>query len=362
MNPQFYGNTLLSWIIACAVGVSVFFVSMLIKNRIASRLEPLVQKKPLPPLKIALELLRHTKVFFLVVVAIFFGLHALSLPPALYRAISILTVLAFLFQMAIWFDWLIYYFVSRYVERAMVRDAAAATTAKALGIVLRLILWALILLLALDNMGIDVTAVVAGLGIGGVAVALAVQNILGDLFSSFSIVLDKPFLVGDFIVIDDFGGTVEHVGLKTTRLRSLSGEQLVFSNSDLLRARIRNYKRMYERRVVFSFGVIYQTPSEKLSAIPDIVKAIITSQERTRFDRAHFLKFGNSSLDFEVVYYVLSPDYNVYMDTQQAINLAIYERFAEEGIEFAYPTQTVYLKAEALPSQLAQGEATNEAQ
>ncbi len=362
MNYQLYGNSLLSWIIACAVSIAVFFVLRFIRNRIASRLEPLVQKKSLPPLKITLELLRHTKTFFLVMVAIFFGLHALSLPPTLYRAVSILTVLAFLFQMAIWFDWLIYYFVSRYAERAMARDAAAATTAKALGVVLRLILWALILLLALDNMGIDVTALVAGLGIGGVAIALAVQNILGDLFSSFSIVLDKPFLVGDFIIVDDLMGTVEHVGLKTTRLRSLSGEQLIFSNSDLLRARIRNYKRMYERRVVFSFGVVYQTPHEKLSVIPGIVKEVITSQERTRFDRAHFLKFGNFSLDFEVVYYILSPDYNVYMDIQQAINLALCERFAEEGIEFAYPTQTIYLKAEGLPSQLAQGEATNEAQ
>lgn len=362
MNHQFYGNTLLSWVTACAIGIAVFFVLRFIRSRIASRLEPLAQKRPIPPFEIALQFLRHTKALFLVMVAIFFGSLALSLPPTLSRAISIFAVLAFLFQVAIWFDWLIYYFVSRYAERAMARDAAAATTARALGVILRLILWALILLLALDNMGINVTAVVAGLGIGGVAVALAVQNILGDLFSSFSIVLDKPFLVGDFIIVDDLMGTVEHVGLKTTRLRSLSGEQLVFSNSDLLRARIRNYKRMYERRVVFSFGVVYQTPSEKLSVIPGIVKEIITSQERTRFDRAHFLKFGNSSLDFEVVYYVLSPDYNVYMDTQQAINLAIYERFAEEGIEFAYPTQTIYLKAEGLPSQLAQGEAINEAQ
>lgn len=354
MNYQFYGNALLSWIIACAVGLSIFFVLKIAKNRIALRLESLVQKKALPPFQIALELFRHTKTSFFIIVAIHFGSLVLSLPPTLARAISILTILTFLFQMAVWFDWLIYYFISRYAERTMVKDAAAATTAKALGVILRLILWALILLLALDNMGIDVTAVVAGLGIGGIAVALAVQNILGDLFSSFSIVLDKPFLVGDFIIVDDLMGTVEHVGLKTTRLRSLSGEQLVFSNSDLLNARIRNYKRMYERRVVFSFGVTYQTPQEKLSAIPGIVKGIISSQERTRFDRAHFLKFGNSSLDFEVVYYVLSPDYNVYMDIQQAINLAIYESFAEEGIEFAYPTQTVYLKVEDgnLPAQL----------
>jgi len=205
-----------------------------------------------------------------------------------------------------------------------------------------------ILLLALDNMGVDITALIAGLGIGGIAVALALQNVLGDLFASLSIVLDKPFVIGDFIIVDDLLGTVERIGLKTTRVRSLYGEQLVFSNSDLLNSRIRNYKRMFERRILFSIGVTYQTPHEKLATIPGIIREVIESQEQVRFDRAHFKEYGDSALKFEIVYYVLVPDYNTHMDIQQAINLAIVRRFEEEKIEFAFPTQTLYLKPEPM--------------
>jgi len=195
----------------------------------------------------------------------------------------------------------------------------------------------------LDNLGVDITALVAGLGIGGIAVALAAQNVLGDLFASLSIVLDKPFVVGDFLNVDDFLGSVEHVGLKTTRLRSLSGEQLVFSNNDLLNSRIRNYGRMFERRVVFSLGVTYETPPEKLRGIPTIIREAVEAKDKVRFDRAHFQKYGDFALVFEVVYYVLSSDYTLCMDIQQSVNLRIYERFAEEGIEFAYPTQKLYV-------------------
>ena len=206
----------------------------------------------------------------------------------------------------------------------------------------RVAIWSVILLAALDNLGVNITTMIAGLGVGGIAVALAAQNILGDLFASLSIVLDKPFVVGDFLSIGDFLGSVERVGIKTTRLRSLSGEQLIFSNNDLLASRIRNYGRMLERRVVFSLGVTYQTPAAKLKIIPDMLRAAVESQEAVRFDRAHFQKYGDFALIFEVVYYVLSADYNEYMDIQQAINLKIFEEFDAEDIEFAYPTQTVY--------------------
>jgi small-conductance mechanosensitive channel len=208
--------------------------------------------------------------------------------------------------------------------------------------VVRLAVWSAALLLMLDNLGVDVTALVAGLGVGGIAVALAVQNILGDLFASLSIALDKPFVIGDFVIVGDFMGTIERVGLTTTRIRSLSGEQLVFSNSDLLASRIRNYKRMQERRVAFSVGVTYQTSPDTLEAIPGMIRELIENQQTTRFDRAHFKAFGDSAYLFEIVYYVLDPDYNRFMDTQQAINLGICRRFAEHGIEFAYPTRTVH--------------------
>jgi small-conductance mechanosensitive channel len=229
----------------------------------------------------------------------------------------------------------------------MEEDAAGATTVNALGFIARAGLWWVLLLMGLSNLGVDITAFIAGFGIGGIAVALAVQNVLGDLFASLSIVLDKPFVIGDFIIVDDLLGTVEHVGLKTTRLRSLSGEQLVFSNSDLLNSRIRNFKRMYHRRVVFEFGVTYQTPYEKAARIGALVREIVEAQEKTRFDRAHFKEYGDFALVYEVVYHVLEPDFNVYMDIQQAINLEIFRRFEEENISFAYPTQTLYVASGA---------------
>ena len=201
----------------------------------------------------------------------------------------------------------------------------------------------IVALIALDNLGIDVTALIAGIGIGGIAIVLAVQNILSDLFASLSIIIDKPFVIGDFIIVGDLMGTVERIGLKTTRVRSLSGEQIIFSNSDLLSSRVRNYKRMYERRVAFSLGVTYDTKVELLERIPSMIEEIIGSQENTRFDRCHFKSFGDFALIFETVYYLLTPDYTAYMDAQQGINLAIARRFEEEGIEFAYPTQTIHL-------------------
>ena len=207
----------------------------------------------------------------------------------------------------------------------------------------RVIVWGLGLVFLLDNLGFKVSSVLAGLGVGGVAVALAAQAVLGDLFSYLSIFFDRPFEIGDFIIVDDYLGCVENIGIKTTRIKSLSGEQLVFSNSDLTSSRVKNYKRMEERRVVFKFGVVYETSLQRLKEIPKMVKKIIEDIPEARYDRAHFFEYGNFSLDFEVVYYVLSGDYNKYMDLQQEINFAIKEEFERFDIEFAFPTQTVHL-------------------
>ena len=223
-------------------------------------------------------------------------------------------------------------------------DGANRMTMNALSFLGRIALWAIVLLLILDNLGVDVTALVAGLGIGGIAIALAVQNVLSDLFASLSIVLDKPFIPGDFVVVGDMAGSVEHIGIKTTRIRSISGEQLIFSNTDLLGSRIRNFGRMRERRVVFSLGVTYQTPADKLERIPGIIREAIEGQEQVRFDRSHFASYGDSALNFETVYYVGSSDYATHMDILQSVNLAVYRRFATEGIEFAYPTQTLFVE------------------
>jgi len=199
-------------------------------------------------------------------------------------------------------------------------------------------------LMALDNVGVNVTALITGLGVGGIAVALALQNVLGDLLASLSIVLDKPFVIGDAITVDTLTGTVESIGLKTTRLRSVSGEQLVISNGDLLKSRIHNWKRMAERRVVLAFGVSCGTPPGTVERIPGLVRALVEGQDLTRFDRAHFKGFGASSLDFEAVYWILSADYGLFMDRQQAIGLGLLRAFEREGIELASAAPTVVVR------------------
>lgn len=210
-------------------------------------------------------------------------------------------------------------------------------------LLLNIIIWALGALSLFANLGYDVTTIIAGLGIGGIAIALAAQNILGDLFNYFVIFFDRPFEIGDFIVIDDKKGNVEHIGIKTTRLKSLTGEQLVFSNSDLTNSRIHNFKRMERRRIAFTLGVEYNTPVELLEDIPGIIKDILTEFNDVTLDRVHFMTYGEFSLKYEIIYFVESSDFNRYADIQQQMNLKIYRRFKEKGIRFAYPTQTILL-------------------
>lgn len=210
--------------------------------------------------------------------------------------------------------------------------------------VIQTVFLSFIILMSLSSLGINISALVTGLGVGGIAVALAAQNVLGDLLASLSIVLDKPFVVGDLIVTRTEKGTVEHIGIKTTRLRSVSGEQLILSNKDLLESRVQNFKSLKERRVLQGFGVTYSTSANVLEEIPEMVKKIVTSYEKLRFDRCHFIKYGASSLDFEVVFFVLDSDYTLYMDHQQKILLAIFREFENRGIEFAFPTETIYIE------------------
>jgi small-conductance mechanosensitive channel len=232
-----------------------------------------------------------------------------------------------------------------YLEREGV-DSGSRAAIRHILLILKIAVAGILIVIALDNLGFNISAMIAGLGVTGIVIGLAVQNIVGDLFSSFCIIFDKPFEVGDFIIVGDFMGVVDNVGIKTTRLTSLGGEQLVFSNSDLTGSRIRNYKRMAKRRVVFSLSVEYGTEEEKLKTIPSTVKTIISAIDDTAFDRAHLQRFGDSSLLFEVVYYVLSSDYNKYMDIQQEINLRILSGFKRESINFAFPTQTLHLREE----------------
>lgn len=213
-------------------------------------------------------------------------------------------------------------------------------------LIVNIVIWGIGFVFLFDNLGYDVTAIITGLGIGGIAIALAAQNILGDLFNYFVIFFDRPFEVGDFLIIGEKNGVVEKIGIKTTRIRTLSGEELVFSNADLTNSRIHNYKKMQRRRIVFSVGVTYETPAEKLRQIPGVLKEIVETQELVDFDRAHFKSFGDSSLDFEIVYYINSAEYNIYMDIQQDYNFKIYEKFEEMGVDIAFPTRTLYVRNE----------------
>ncbi|SHK97034.1 mechanosensitive ion channel family protein [Rhodothermus profundi] len=337
------GAPLVAWLKAIGIWAVLSVIFIVVQRVLARRLEALAKRTRTNIDNVIANALRRTRAYFLVGLAFYASVALVQLPQPVVRWGGRIAFVLLLLQVIRWGNGLITFYVERYRKQKLEEDPAAVMSMQALGFIGRLVLWTLVLLVALDNFGVDITALVASVGIAGVAIGLAVQNILGDLFASLSIVLDKPFVVGDFIIVDNYMGTVEHIGLKSTRIRSLTGEQLVFSNSDLLNSRIRNYKRMRERRIVFTVGVVYQTPKEKLEKIPEIIREVVEAQERVRFDRAHFKEFGPSSLNFEVVYWVLDPDYTLYMNIQQAINLAIFERFAQEGIEFAYPTQTLYV-------------------
>ncbi len=254
-------------------------------------------------------------------------------------------MLFFMAQVLVWGNRAILTWGQRYQLENASETGARVTTMTMLLFFVRIVFFSVGLVVIIDNVpGVDITALVAGLGIGGIAVALAVQSLLADIFASLTITIDKPFVLGDFIIVGDQLGVVEHIGLKTTRIRSLWGEELVFANNDLLQSRIRNYKTMKQRRVAFNIGITYDTPVEKIRAVPPKIKEIIDSLEMTRFDRAHFFKHDSHFLNFEIVYYVLAADYNIYMDKQQAINLAIHEYFEEQGIRFALPTRILSVR------------------
>ena len=338
------GNTLQNWLIGTAIATIVFVLAEVVRCLIMRQLKRLVQSNGTIVSTIMLAVVKHTKWLFIFLLALYIGTVVIEITASIRSIINTVVIVALLLQAGLWGSAVLRVVSEQYRQQQMDKDPASVTTLNVLNFIGKIVLWSLVLLLVLDNLGVNITALVAGLGVGGIAVALAVQTILGDLFASLSIVLDKPFVIGDFLIVDDLLGSVEYVGLKTTRLRSLSGEQLVFSNSDLLRSRIRNYGRMYQRRVVFNLGVTYQTPRDKLIKIPEIVRAAIEQQHKTRFDRSHFKEYGDFALVFESVYFVQGPDYNEYMDIQQAVNLQIHEQFEQQGIEFAYPTQTLFVQ------------------
>jgi small-conductance mechanosensitive channel len=355
-----YGGTVLQWLMATGITLAIVLAVRLALPLITRRLEALSKRTRLGFDDALTQALRSTRITLVTLVAIEVGSHALDLAGGAQKLVGGVATIALFLQVGLWLASLLQFWLARSESRALAASPGAATSLAAIGFVGRILLWAVIVLLTLDNLGFNITALVAGLGIGGVAVALAVQNILGDLFASLSIVVDKPFVVGDFIIVGDYLGSVEHIGLKTTRIRSLGGEQIIFSNGDLLNARVRNYKRMYERRIVFKFGVTYQTRAEQLERVPPLVKRIIEGhKDKVRFDRAHFFAFGDSSLDFEVVFWVRSADYNLYMDIQQAVNLALMRELDAMGVQFAYPTRTLHVEGPVRLEDAGRGDGTD---
>ena len=342
LTNVFFGNDIQTWLTALGIAVAALIVLRLVEQVLIVRVQRIAKKTDTIIDDVIIGALRKTKLTYLVIVSVYLGGVVLTLPETVRSIDWRILMVATWLQLGVWLSTGLQIWLQHY--RATEEDGANRTTMNALSFIVRVVIWATILLLILDNLGVDVTALVTGLGIGGVAIALAVQNVLSDLFASLSIVLDKPFVNGDFIVVGDLAGSVEHVGIKTTRIRSLSGEQLVFSNNDLLTSRIRNYGRMNERRVVFNLGVTYQTPADKLERIPGLIREAIDAQAQVRFDRSHFAAYGDSALNFETVYYVGSSDYAQHMDILQAVNLALFRRFEQEGIEFAYPTQTLFVE------------------
>ena len=337
----FLGNDLRAWAIAAVQFAVWFTVLPLARAFITRRVKALKPEQSAAPLELVLALLRKTSRLSLIVIATWLALRWLIIPERFDRWIMGALLFVLWLQVARWGTAMVNYLVEQRRRRgdSEAADAASLNILRFVGVAL---VWVIAFLLLLANLGIDITALIAGLGIGGIAIALAMQNVLGDLLASLSIALDKPFKVGDFLTIGEEKGTVEHIGIKSTRLRSISGEQIVMSNSDLLSSRVRNFGLLFERRINFKIGIVYETPRDKIERVPRILEEAIRAQPKVRFDRAHFAAFGDFSLNYEAVYFVLDPAYGTYMDVQQAIYLRIHEEFKKAGIEFAYPTAVQY--------------------
>jgi small-conductance mechanosensitive channel len=358
MTFTLLGNPLQHWGAALAVALgatAAMYGARALALRRVSRLAP----RPHTRIDHVLaDMLASTYLLFIVAIAVYLGSLWLNLPGSRQLLISRVAVSALLLQLAVWGD------TGLRAWRDLFRAAQAAgdgngsrrASTTVLCFIARLALWLIMFLMLLDNLGFNITTLVASLGIGGVAVALATQNILGDLFASLSIMLDKPFEIGDFIIVGDVLGWVEHVGLKTTRVRGLGGEQVVFSNGELLRSRIHNHKRLQSRRVAFVVRAAYGTGEQLLSRIPEMVREIVTAHpdDEIAFEHCHFMRYGDWSLDFEVVYHYRSPDYFRHLDAQQAIFLELYRRFEREGIQFAHPLSVVRLADSEDAARLAQ--------
>lgn len=336
------GNHIIAWGLAILIFLAVFILAPWLRGVLVSYLATRTEggdERAHALRRTAHSLIGNTRKFFIAAVGLYLAAQVLVLHAPVARLVNAIFLIATMVQVGMWASTL----VSAWIENSLLDhrkpDPAKRSAAQLIRIIGLTIVWSAILLLILSNFGVDITALIAGLGVGGIAVAFALQSVLKDLFASLSIILDKPFVVGDFIIFDDHLGTVEMIGLRTTRVRSLSGEQISVSNDALLNTRLRNFKRMSERRVLFDLHAQYGPSIDTLQAFPAYLKTIIESMERVRFDRSHLAAFNELGARFETVYYVISPDYNVYMDIHQEILVAAARWFEENGLTFAHPTR-----------------------
>ena len=342
----FYGNSVADWLISGAIALAVWSILLLLRRFLSRYHKRYATADYSTPVRLIFHLLGHTKQFLLFAVALYAGQENLTFAPRIQHAVSNFVLILVLLQVGLWAVRAVrFYLETKEMERGA--DRVFAGSLDIINFVARILIWSLLVLVALDNLGVNITALLAGLGVGGVAVALALQNILGDLFASLSIALDKPFVVGDNLNIDTYTGVVEHIGIKTTRLRSENGEQIILSNADILKSRVRNYGRMPEQRVLLTLRMSYDTPGEKLRAIPPLLEAVVRAQPNARFDRCHLKLLAESSVQFELSYFAQQPKLNPMLDLQQVVNFKILEEFRALGVEFAIPAQRVVLETES---------------
>lgn len=326
---------------AFAVALTLLYV---VKNIVVARLKALAERTETDLDDLVIVLIGKIQWFEYQLVAFFVATRYLLRTDAFDKGLKTVILLVFTYRAITLVQALLTYWIKKVAAQRELDGQAKTSVVKSTQVILRSIIWIAAVLFVLDNLGVNISAVLAGLGIGGVAVALAAQAILGDLFNFFVILLDKPFAIGDFIISDTVSGTIEHIGLKSTRIRSLSGEIVVVSNSNLLSSRIRNYQDLTKRRVVFKTGVVYGTAPEILKKVPELVKKAVLAVPKAEFDRCNLFNCGDYALEFETAYYLNEPDYNAYMAAHEKTLLGVLEGLKAAGAELAYPTQTLLVK------------------
>jgi small-conductance mechanosensitive channel len=342
LEQVYFGNTILTYLLAFAGFVVGVLIIKVFTSIVLWRLKKWAEKTETTLDDFLVRGIERTIIPLLYFISLYLAIKSLSINEKFERFFDIASVIIFTVFVLRTLSSIVIYLLRVFIRKRGA-DEQKQKQFRGITTLISIIIWGMGFVFILDNLGFNVSTVIAGLGIGGIAIALGAQAILGDLFSYFVILFDHPFEIGDFISVADKSGTIEHIGIKTTRVRSLSGEQLIFANTDLTNSRVHNFKRLEKRRVVFKLGVVYQTSAEHLKEIPEFVKNIIMNEPKAQFDRGHFASFGDHSLIFEFVYFILDQEYVQYMETQQKINLRIYEEFEKRGIHFAYPTQTVYV-------------------